>query len=205
MIAALVYALAYKQGVSPYRFVLVGIGLGAMAAAMIGFLLITTNVLLAANASVWLTGSLNAVGWETVPPTGLVVLVLSPTALVLAHRLGVLQLGDETSAGLGVGVERSRALLLVVAVGLVGVAVASGGPIQFVAFMGGPIARRLTRSPLTLVSAGLVGAFIVLVSDSVGRLVFSPSEIPVGIVTAVVGAPFLLWLLARANKVGSEG
>jgi iron complex transport system permease protein len=176
-----------------------------MASAMISFMLLRSSVILAANASLWLTGSLNAAGWETVAPTLASFAILAPIALTLGGRLRILQLGDHTSMSLGIRVERSRAALLGVAVGLVATGVAAAGPVSFVAFMAGPIARRLTLAPLPLVPSALVGAITVLVADTVGRLVFAPSEVPVGIVTAVIGAPFLLWLLVRANRIGSEG
>jgi len=116
-----------------------------------------------------------------------------------------MQLGDDTAAGLGVSVEPSRAGLLVVAVGLAAVATASAGPVAFVAFVAAPIARRLVRAPLTLVPAALTGALLVLLSDLVARRAFAPTELPVGVVTGVIGAPYLLWLLARANSIGRGG
>jgi iron complex transport system permease protein len=85
------------------------------------------------------------------------------------------------------------------------VATASAGPIGFVAFVAAPVARRLTRTSLTIVPAALVGALLVLVADLIGRRMFAPTELPVGIVTGVIGAPYLLWLLARTNKVGRGG
>ena len=84
-------------------------------------------------------------------------------------------------------------------------ATAAAGPIIFVAFVAGPIARRLTGAPLALVPAALVGALLVLLSDLVARRLFAPTELPVGVVTGVVGAPYLLWLLARSNRVGRGG
>jgi iron complex transport system permease protein len=117
----------------------------------------------------------------------------------------VLQLGDDAAKGLGVSLERSRLGLVIVAVALAAMATAAAGPIIFVAFVSAPIARRLTRSPLTLVVAALVGALIMLLSDLVARRLFAPTELPVGVITGVVGAPYLLWLLARSNKVGAGG
>lgn len=205
VIATAIYILAYRDGVSPYRFVLVGIGLGAMAYACTSYLMIRAELWDATAATVWLTGSLNAVGWETVVPTSVIVLILAPTTLVLASRLRGLQLGDDTSKGLGVTVERSRLLVLFAAVGLAGAGTAAAGPIAFVAFMSAPIARRLTKTSLTLIPAALVGALLVLISDVAGRHLFSSAEIPVGVITGMVGAPYLLWLLARANHIGRGG
>jgi iron complex transport system permease protein len=126
--------------------------------------------------------------------------------VVLARPLGALRLGDDTARGLGVGVESSRALIMLVAVVLAAVATASAGPIVFVAFIAPAVARRLTRSPgPVLVPAALCGAVLVIAADLVGRQILAPRDLPVGIITGVIGGPYLLWLLARANKVGTSG
>jgi iron complex transport system permease protein len=203
--SALVYALAFRRGVSAYRFILVGIGLGSAASAATQFMVTRASRLEAAEVLLWLTGSLNAVGRETLVPLAIALAALIPLALLLAGRLNALSLGDDTAVALGTRVERSRLAVLVVAVALVGVAIAAAGPVAFVAFMAGPIARRLTRAPLPLVPAALTGAIIVVGADVAGRLLFAPSEIPVGIFTGALGAPFLLWLLAKANRAGSGG
>jgi iron complex transport system permease protein len=204
-IAAAIYVLAWRHGVSAYRFVLVGIGLGFMAAAITSYLIVRANIYTAAAAYVWLTGSLNAVGWETVTPTAVLLAVFVPATIVLASRLRALQLGDDTCRGLGIGVERARLGLLFVGVGLVGAGTAAAGPVAFVAFMAAPIARRLTRTSLTILPAALAGALLVTVADLVGRRIFAPVEIPVGVITGIVGAPYLMWLLARANRIGRGG
>lgn len=203
--AAAIYLLAYKRGVSSYRLVLVGIGVGAVLGSITSYLLTRAEIYAAQRAAVWLTGSLNGRGWEHVRPVGLAMVVLFPVVLVLARPLRALQLGDDTAKGLGVSVENSRAALIVVAVALAAVATASAGPVAFVAFVAAPIARRLVRAPLTLVPAALTGALLVLASDLAARLAFAPTELPVGVVTGIVGAPYLLWLLARANKIGQAG
>jgi len=202
VLSAAIYLLAYRKGVSSYRFVLVGIGLSSIAVALTSYLITRADIYEAAEANVWMIGSLNAVGWETIGPLTAVLALLAPLALVLSGRLRALQLNDDMARGLGVDVERSRLSLLGVGVALVGVGTAAAGPIAFVAFLAPPIARRLARSPMTLVPAALVGALIVLSADLVGRWVFAPTEIPVGIFTGLCGAPYFLWLLARANKKG---
>jgi iron complex transport system permease protein len=204
-ISAAIYLLAYRQGVSSYRFVLVGIGLGGAATAITLYLVAEATLFEASAAVVWLTGSLNAVGWETVVPLAIVIAVLVPAALALVHRLRALQLGDDLAAGLGVRVEVSRLLLLLVAVALAGVGTAAAGPIVFVAFLAPPIARRLVGAPLTVVPAALTGALLVLAADVVGRRLFAPTEVPVGIFTGLCGAPYFLYLLARANRSGAGG
>jgi iron complex transport system permease protein len=203
--AAAVYGLAYRQGVSSYRFVLVGIGLGGVAMAITSYLLTAATIFEAAEAFVWLTGSLNGSGWETAVPVAGTLALLVPAALALAGRLRMLQLGDDTARGLGVDIERSRLALLLVAVALAGVGTAAAGPVAFVAFLAAPIARRLTRAPLTLVPAALTGALLVLVADIAARRLFAPTELPAGVFTGLCGAPYFLWLLARANRIGRGG
>ena len=156
-----IYVLAYRKGVSSYRFVLVGIGLSSMAVALTSYLITRADIYEAAEANVWMTGSLNAVGWETIVPLTLILGLLAPLALALGSRLRGLQLNDDIARGLGIGVERARLLSLGVGVVLAGVATAAAGPIAFVAFLAPPIARRLTRTPNTLVSSALSGAMIV--------------------------------------------
>lgn len=198
-LTALIYALAYRNGVSSQRFVLVGIGLGAAATATTSYLVTRAELYEAAEAMLWLTGSLNGSGWDTVVPLALLLAVLVPAALLPARRLAALQLGDDAARGLGVRVERSRLLLLVAAVALAGVGTAAAGPVAFVALLAAPIARRLVRAPLTLVPAALTGALIVLAADVLGRRMFAPAEVPVGIFTGLCGAPYFLWLLGRSG------
>lgn len=204
--AVAVYALAWRKGASGYRLVLVGIGIGAMLSSLISYLLIRAELTQAAQATVWLTGSLNGRGWEHVRPVAVALLVLVPATLLLGRRLAVLQFGDDTARALGVNAERSRLGLVLVGVGLAGVATASAGPVGFVALVAPQVARRLTRSPgIPLVASMLTGSALVVASDVVARQVLAPTELPVGIVTALVGAPFLLWLLARAGRIGAQG
>ena len=206
LVAALaIYLLAWTGGVSAYRLVLVGVGIAALLSAVTQYLLTRAEIFEAQRAVVWLTGSLNAHGWEHVRTVALADIVLVPALVCLAASLRVLLLGDDTAKGLGVRVERDRLALVLVAVGLAGTATAAAGPIVFVAFVAAPIARRLTGDPLALVPAALVGAVLVVVSDLVARRLFAPTELPVGVVTGVVGAPYLLWLIARSNRLGRGG
>jgi iron complex transport system permease protein len=204
--ATAIYLLAYRRGVVGYRLVLIGIGVGAVLAAGTSYMLTRAEIYDAQRAVVWLTGSLNGRGWEHVRPVSVSLLVLAPAVVVLGRQLRLLELGDDTARGLGVRVEPTRAGLILVGVGLAAVATASAGPIAFVALVSPQIARRLVRSPgATLLPAGLVGAALVLVSDLAARRLFAPTEIPVGVVTGIIGAPYLLWLLARANRIGAGG
>ena len=198
--AAVVYGLSWRKGIQGFRLVLVGIGINAMLLALVQWLLVVAEIYEAARATVWLTGSLNGRGWEHVVPVGLALVVLVPAALVLAHALGALQFGDDTARGLGMRVDRSRTALLLVAVGLAAVATASAGPIAFVALVAPQIAQRLVGAARPPIGASLlVGAALTVISDVVARTAF-PAPLPVGIVTAVIGAPYLLFPLARHGR-----
>lgn len=204
--AATIYLLAYKRGVAGYRLVLIGIGIAAVLSALTSYLLTRAQIFEVQRATVWLTGSLNGRGWEHVRPVGLALVILLPVTLALGRQLRLLELGDDTAKGLGARVEPARGGLIAAGVGLAAIATASAGPIAFVALVAPQIARRLVRSArATLVPSALVGAALVLLADVVARRAFAPTELPVGIVTGIIGAPYLLWLLARANRIGAGG
>jgi iron complex transport system permease protein len=134
-------------------------------------------------------------------PVGVALAILVPAALILGFVLGGLQFGDDTARGLGIRVDLARTGLLLVAVGLAGIATASAGPIAFVALVSPQIAQRLVRSARPPLGASLViGAALTVVADVVARTAFGGVELPVGIVTAVLGAPYLLYLLVRQGR-----
>jgi iron complex transport system permease protein len=205
---AALYALAWRGGVQGYRVVLVGIGLAAFTTAGISYVLTQGRIFEVSQAYVWLVGSLNARGWADAWPLAAALGLLTPAMLALGARADALVLGDEVARGLGVGVERTRLLLLGAAVALTGLAVSSAGPIGFVAFIAPHVARRLARpagARSLLVTSAACGALLVAICDLAGRLLFSPTEIPVGIVTSVVAAPYFLFLLRRAHRMGGVG
>lgn len=207
--ALLIAALAEGSGVMGARLILIGIGVAAMFQSVIAYVQTRADVEDVQESLRWLTGSLNSTAWPAVPPLALAMLVLVPLALLLSGRLSALQLGDESATALGLDVRRSRLTLLAVGVGLVAVATAATGPIAFVAFVSGPIARRLLPSARALlIPSALVGVVVVLAADLLAQYVvgalFSGARFPVGVVTGVLGAPFLLWLLARRTRTGGS-
>ena len=200
-VAALITLLSWRHGISSYRFVLIGIGVAFVVQAFLGYLLTRADLKEAQGALVWLVGSIGTAGWEEIGVTAVIAGVLTVAMVPLAPTLRMLQLGDQTATGLGVPVTRSRALLTFVAVGFAAIAVAVAGPVLFVAFVAGPIARRMTRSPdAALVASALVGAVVVVAADFLGQRALGDVRVPVGVVTSLVGAPYLLWLLARDNR-----
>jgi iron complex transport system permease protein len=201
--AALVYALAFKRGVSGYRLVLVGIGISAMALAAIDYLLTRARIEEAVAATVWLVGSLNGRGWDQVRPLAGALVVLVPAALLLSRSLRLLEMGDDAARALGLRVEPARMAIVGVAVGLVAAATTAAGPIGFVALAAPQVARRLARLPNPgIVTSGLMGAALVLASDIAGQRLFGDRQLPVGLVTGVTGGLYLAWLLAAERKRG---
>jgi iron complex transport system permease protein len=206
LVAVLVGALSWHDGFTGPRLVLVGIGLSAAAFALTSFLLVRAEITDAQRAVVWLTGSLNGRGWEHVRPVALAVAVLLPLALLLGRSLSVLRLGDDLARGLGSRVTAARVGLVLVAVALAAVATASAGPVAFVALVAPQVALRLGRTPgPPLLASAATGALLVVAADLVGRrglsvLGLSSVELPVGAVTALVGAPVLMWLLRRTTS-----
>jgi iron complex transport system permease protein len=204
VVALAIYLLAWRDGVSGLRFVLIGVGVAFMANAVLGYLITRGQVDDVSQALVWMVGSLANASWGGIAVLAVALVVLLPCVAALAPRLRMLQLGDETAGGLGVGVERTRLALILLAVVLVAAGTAFAGPIAFVAFVSAPIARRmLATGSLALVPSALVGILLVLASDLVAQhLLPGAGQVPVGIVTGIIGAPYLLWLLATTNRRG---
>lgn len=194
--------LAHHTGSGGARLVLVGIGLHAITNAGVTLAIARIPVDRLGAAEVWLAGSLHARTWTHVAAVLVGAAVTVPLAFWLLRRLGALELGDELAVGVGVPVARTRTMLLVSSALLAGVAVAVAGPIGFVALGAPHIARRLVgpTSPATLATAALVGALLVLAADLVGQRLLAPTALPAGVVTAALGAPYLLWLLHRMGR-----
>ena len=201
LLAALaIYLLAWRQGVSGFRLVLVGIALSAVLTSTTSYLLVLADLPEASQATVWLTGSLNGRGWEHVVPVSVVLAGAGLLAITGAATLSALRLGDDSARSLGVRLQTAQAAQLGVAVVLASVAVAAAGPVPFVALVAPQVALRLSRAPgPPVLAGGLAGAVLVVGSDVVSRTLL-PVELPVGVLTAVLGAPYLLYLLARRTR-----
>ena len=201
--AMLVFILSWKGGLNPYRLVLVGIGVGFAVYAGVSFVMTRTDIFYAAAAQHWLTGTLNARIWRDVYMTWLGFGLLAPLALGLQMSLDRLEMGDDMARALGVRINLVRGLIAIIGVLLVSIAVAGAGPIGFVSLVAAPIARRLTfSSGACLGGAALVGALVLISADLVGRIGFE-AQLPAGVFTAIIGAPFLLWLLATQIRKGA--
>ncbi|AYV27042.1 Ferric enterobactin transport system permease protein FepG [Streptomyces sp. ADI95-16] len=198
-----VYVLAYKRGINGYRLVLVGIGASAMLVAVIQYLLTKAQLVEATRAMVWLTGSLAGRDWGQVWPLLAACAVLFPLVLGQGRALRMMEMGDDAAHALGVRVERTRLLLMVAGILLTTAASAAAGPISFVALAAPQLARRLTRSPgAGLLTAALMGAVLLMLSDWASQRAFGADQLPVGVVTGLVGGVYLLWLLVTERKAG---
>ncbi|MGW5478973.1 FecCD family ABC transporter permease [Streptomyces sp. NPDC004008] len=198
-----IYLLAWKQGVHGYRLVLVGIGVSAVVTAVNGYLLTKADLVDAARAVVWMTGSLNGRDWDQVWPLLALCAVLVPLVLGQSRGLRMTEMGDDVAYALGVRVQRVRVLLMVSAVLLTAGATAAAGPVGFVALTAPQLARRLTRSPgPNLVASMVMGATLLIVADWTAQRAFGADQLPVGVVTGVLGGLYLLWLLVTERRAG---
>ncbi|OXM87939.1 FecCD family ABC transporter permease [Paenibacillus rigui] len=201
--ALLVYILSWKQGVTPLRLVLIGIGFSAAMSSLSYMMMISGPIILANQAMTFMTGSVYGVSWaKAVVPLLPWMIVLLPLIFVYSRHINIQELGEDVARSMGSAVQRQRFLLLLLSVALAGAAVAFGGAISFIGLMAPHIARKLVGpsfGALLPVSA-LMGAIVLLLADLVGRSLFAPLDIPAGVFTACIGAPFFVYLLYRARN-----
>ncbi|MBB6695783.1 iron ABC transporter permease [Cohnella xylanilytica] len=201
--ALLIYLFAYRGGITPLRLVLIGIGMATALTAVSYMLILTasfTPTAVAVKAFTFMTGSIYGVSWTKDVLTLLPwLVVLMPVALIYARHLNVQELGDEVAASVGSSVNAKRTMLLFVSVALAGAAVAIGGTINFIGLMAPHIARKLVGPAYggVIPVSALIGSLVLLLSDLVARVAFIPLDIPAGVFTAAVGAPFFVYLLYR--------
>lgn len=198
-VAVLLYLLAWRGSSSPLRLILIGIGLGAIATALTTTMIVFGGIFEVSKAIVWLTGSVYARSWEHIYSLLPWLLVFLPLSFALSRHLNALNLGEEVARGLGSRVEVERGVLLLCSVALAAAAVATAGTIGFVGLIAPHIARRFVGPSHggLLPTSAMTGGALVVLADLVGRVSFGATEIPCGIVTAAVGAPFFLYLLYR--------
>ncbi|MBO3128588.1 FecCD family ABC transporter permease [Dermatophilus congolensis] len=205
--AGVIHLCASRSGsVSGYRFVLVGLAMSGALAALTRWMLARADITEASRAMVWLVGSLNGRSAVHVLWILSALVVCVPLLCALARPYRMLSHDEDTACSLGMPLHRVRAVLLLAATVLTAMATAVCGPVGFVALCAPQIARRLTGRPgIPLLSSGILGALLLSLADLCGRTVAAPIELPVGIVTGVLGAPYLLLMLAMANRAGSGG
>lgn len=199
VIAALNYSLAWKNGVSPFRLVLIGIGISTAMGALTIFLLISGPAYLAAQVLNWMTGSIYGTSWKYIEVLWPWVAIFIPLSILYAKELNVQSLGEATAIGLGSRLQLSRMILLFYSVALAGAAVGIAGTISFLGLLAPHMARKLIGHSYKLVIpvSALLGAMILLLADLAGRTLFQPLDIPAGVFTAGIGAPFFMYLLFK--------
>ncbi|MBM2623443.1 iron chelate uptake ABC transporter family permease subunit [Actinoplanes sp. LDG1-06] len=199
--AVVVYLLAFRRGVQPFRLVLMGIGVSALLEALNSYLIYRAQLNEAIAAQVWLIGSVNGRGWTEVVIVAVTVVVLVPLVVHYGRHLKMLALGDEMAVLHGVPVERSRAVLALAAVSLSAGATAAAGPIAFVALAAPPLAARLSSSPSSgILPAAGMGAALLSAGDWAAQNALPGNDIPVGVITAALGGVYLTWLLFHEKR-----
>lgn len=202
LVAFLVYFLSWKDGVSPVRMVLIGIGISAMMQALTTLMMLMGPIYRASQANIWITGTVHGSTWDNVSILVPWTLILVAIAFILSRNVNVQELGEEIATGVGGHVQRQRFILLLVSTGLVASSVAFAGGIGFVGLMAPHMARRLVGSAFgaLLPVSALIGGILVMVADLIGRTMFSPLEVPAGVFTASIGAPYFIYLLFKTRN-----
>lgn len=197
-----IFLLSKGSSFSIGRLILVGIGIQAMLNAVISYLLLIGQQNDIPTAMRWLSGSLNGAKMETLYPLIITVLIFAPVVIAFGKRLDLLELGEQAATSLGIHTDKTRLILIISSVLIIALATATTGPIAFVAFLSGPIAKRLVGVGFSnVIPAGLVGIILVLASDLIGQFAFV-ARYPVGVITGILGAPYLIYLLFRMNRKG---
>jgi iron complex transport system permease protein len=199
--AFLIYLLAWKKGIDPIRLILVGIGVNSGFGAAIIIFQLKMNPQDFMQAAVWLSGDIWGANWKVVTVLAPLILLLLPFVFYKAHVLNLLNLGDQVATGLGIRVEKERRILLLAAVALAGFSVAAGGGIAFLGLVAPHIAKKLIgpKHQLLLPVTALLGSLLLLLADTLGKNSLAPTEIPVGIVVAILSAPYFIYLLMKAK------
>ncbi|MBB6446168.1 FecCD family ABC transporter permease [Bacillus benzoevorans] len=202
VIAMLVYFLAWKNGVSPIRLVLIGIGISALMQALTTLMMILGPIYRASQANIWITGTVHGSTWANVSILLPWTAILVAASFVMARKMNAQELGDEIATGVGGQVQRQRFTLLMISTALIGSATAFAGGIGFVGLMAPHMARRLVGSSFgaLLPVSALIGGILVMIADLIGRTLFSPLEIPAGVFTAGIGAPYFIYLLFKTRN-----
>ncbi|AIE61248.1 FecCD family ABC transporter permease [Bacillus methanolicus] len=201
-VAFLVYLLAWKNGVSSVRLVLIGIGIMTLMKALTTIMMILGPIYQASQANIWITGTVYGSNWKNVGILVPWIVLLLIIAFIYARHVNIQELGDDIAAGLGSHVHRQRFTLLMISTGLIGSSVAFAGGIGFVGLMAPHMARRLVGSAFgaLLPVSALLGGILVMLADLIGRTLFSPLEIPAGVFTASIGAPYFIYLLFKTRN-----
>jgi len=197
----IVWALAWRDGIETFRLIIIGIGMRAMLMAFNTWLLLQASLETSLSAGLWFAGSLNGLTWAKTLPAAPLILLMFVCALLLVKRMRLLEMGDDSACALGVSVERSRLMLMLVAVVLTAAATAIAGPISFIALVAPHIARRLSGTARWgLTQSALCGSLLLLGADLCAQQLFMPYQLPVGVVTVSLGGIYLIVLLVQESR-----
>jgi iron complex transport system permease protein len=202
LIAVFIYVAAWKKGVQPSRIILVGLGVSALLEALKTLFLIFSPIAVLSQAKIWLTGTVYGANWDTVLFFSPWLILFLPILFTLARHLNIQVLGNELPILLGGRLQLQRFALIFTAAGLAGSAVAFVGSVGFIGLMAPHISRRIVGGShgLLLVCSAIVGAILLVAADLMGRTLFAPRDIPAGVFTAVIGAPFFLYMLIKVRR-----
>lgn len=203
-VAVLIYLLSKGGSYSGGRLILIGIGMQAMLNAVVSLLILRASEYDVPGALRWLSGSLNGMQMTEIPVLFAIVVIFGITIILLGKQLKILELGDQLAITLGLKTDLTRVMLVLSSVFLIAFATSVTGPVAFVAFLAGPIATKLVGTgAANELPAGLVGASLVLGADLIGQYAFN-TRFPVGVITGILGSPYLLFLLIRMNRTGGS-
>lgn len=185
-----------------FRLVLIGIGVGALLSALNSLMMVRGDVELAFTANVWVAGSVDNVKWEQALPALIISLIVIPIVALFARRATMVEMGDDMARQLGVNAERTRRILILLAVILAGIATSSVGPISFIALAAPQLAKILTRSGnITIFASAAMGSFLLMLAHVVTGVLPVHYTLPIGQVTGLIGGIYLAWLLTRSKQV----
>lgn len=203
----LVYFLAYKKGVTPYRLILIGLAISGAAKALTSVLIINGPVVFIKEAQLWITGTVYGTNWTHVKLLLIWFICVYLLTLIYTRELNIQNLDDSISMGLGSSVEKNRFILMILSAALASGAVAVAGGVGFVGLIAPHICRKITNSSFEYMTplSALIGGIMVVLSDIAARTLFFPLDLPVGIFTAGIGAPFFIYLLIKNQKSLKRG
>jgi len=201
LITFIIYILAWDKGVTPIRLVLTGIGISASMSALVNLMVLVSPIYLANQAYIWLTGSVYGTSWDIIFSVIPIVFVFLILALVYAREVEIQELGDELASGVGSAVQKNRFILLSLSVELAGAGVSLADALGFVGLIAPHIARKLVNRSFDgiLIISTLSGGIMVMIADLIARTAFIPLDIPAGVFTSGIGAPFFIYLLYRTS------
>lgn len=199
--SAIVYAISWRRGLNPLILTLVGIAVAAAGAALINILIIQSK-LAAAPALAWMAGSTYGRGWNEVSWLLPTIAILLPLAWWLGRKVDLLSFHDESAVGLGLNVRNTRLFVAMIAILLASIAAASVGAIGFIGLLAPHAARVLVgfHHRRVMVISALLGAVLLAAADWIGRIILIPKDIPSGIVTALLGAPYMFFLMFKSGR-----